>query len=335
MKTAILALLAILTCTASALAISEKDFSASYDAAVAPFYQTGVSGEFKGVAGVFIRYRKFLAENERGAVVIVNGFTESYAKFAEVSYDLSRQGYSIYILDHRGQGFSGRMRKNPRMGYVRHFADYVTDLKTFVDTVVNAQPHARRFILAHSMGGAITALYLAQYPKDFDAAALSAPMHQINTSPYPEWLARFIASASCGIGLGGSYAPGQGDGKSDGSFAKNRLTHSESRYNKAVQLTKTLPEIGMGGASNRWVQQSLRATTQVKKNAPRIQTPVLLLQANEDKIVKLPGQDEFCKRAQHCQKIAYPGAYHELLQETDAIRDQVLEAIIAFFAAHQ
>ena len=321
--------------TVQAFAVSEKDYSASFDAEVAPFYKTGKAGEFKGVGGVPIRYRMFVAEHEKGALVIVNGFTETYVKFAEVIYDLSREGYSIYILDHRGQGFSGRMRKNPRMGYVRHFSEYVTDLKTFVDTVVNAQPHTRRFVLSHSMGGAITALYLAKYPKDFDAAAFSAPMHQINTSPYPEWMARFIANMSCGIGLGGNFAPGQGNHGLDGTFAVNRLTHSEVRYNKAVAVTKAFPEVGMGGASNRWVQQSLRATTAVYKNSPKIQIPVLLLQASEDKLVKLPGQNEFCKRAQHCVKIPFPGAFHELLQETDAIRDRVVEAVIAFFASNQ
>ncbi|MCT6568541.1 alpha/beta fold hydrolase, partial [Staphylococcus aureus] len=42
-------------------------------------------------------------------VVVVPGRIESYVKYPEVAYDLFQQGYDVIVLDHRGQGRSGRI----------------------------------------------------------------------------------------------------------------------------------------------------------------------------------------------------------------------------------
>ena len=81
---------------------------------------------------VDIYYRKFEIKppaEEVGAIVISNGRTESMAGYPELIWDLHQQGYSVYILDHRGQGFSTRLLPDPQKSYVEKFEDYVDDLR--------------------------------------------------------------------------------------------------------------------------------------------------------------------------------------------------------------
>ena len=64
---------------------------------------------------------------------------------------------------HRGQGRSGRLLADPHLGHVNRFNDYVDDLAAFWQQEVQPGPWRKRYILAHSMGGAISTLFLQIY----------------------------------------------------------------------------------------------------------------------------------------------------------------------------
>ena len=85
---------------------------------------------------------------------------ESYVKYAELAYDLFHLGFDVLIIDHRGQGRSGRLLGDPHLGHVNRFNDYVDDLAAFWQQEVQPGPWRKRYILAHSMGGAISTLFL-------------------------------------------------------------------------------------------------------------------------------------------------------------------------------
>lgn len=76
---------------------------------------------------------------------------ESYVKYAELAYDLFHLGFDIFIIDHRGQGRSGRMLSDPHRGHVDHFNDYVEDLAAFWQQEIELGPWRKRYIW-HSMG---------------------------------------------------------------------------------------------------------------------------------------------------------------------------------------
>ncbi|MCX8042635.1 MAG: alpha/beta fold hydrolase [Desulfobacterota bacterium] len=316
-------------------AISEEGFNEAYDTLVVPMYENGVFGEFEGCGGVRIRYAAFEQDNETGALVILHGKSESYIKYAELVYDLKDLGLSCYLMDHRGFGFSERLLSDdPQKTHVGRFDEYVADVKTFIDTVVQPHRHSRVFLLAHSLGGCIAARYLETHPGDITAAVLSAPMLQINTGSYPQTIAYAIAFAATARGKGTEYALGQGP-RDEPRFEKNITTHSYARWSKWEEdLIPAYPQIRSGGATYNWVKESMEAGWLARKQAAKIATPLLIFQAEEDLFVTANGQHEFCEAAQDCTKVFFHGARHEILMETDSIRNIALGMIRAFFRGY-
>lgn len=123
-------------------------------------------GRFESYDGTQIFYYMYIQEHARGCIVISHGFSEFADKYNEVVYTFLQAGYSVFLPEHRGHGRSQRSIRNPEKVYVESFAQYVRDLRLFVHKIV--KPYQNEMILfAHSMGGAIGALYLERYPGIF------------------------------------------------------------------------------------------------------------------------------------------------------------------------
>ncbi|MHC9247077.1 alpha/beta fold hydrolase [Aeromonas jandaei] len=346
MKSLSIPLLALTLFSAGALAVtnpyaltSEADVPTLYQQTLPDFWrQHAIEGEFKGKDGVAIRYAALRQEKVDRAILIVNGRVESYLKYQELAWDLWRQGYSLYLIDHRGQGMSGRMLSDHDKGYVDQFDDYVVDMKQFHDQIIMADKPAKLFLLAHSMGGAISARYLERWPDDIRAAVLSSPMLGINLGGLPKWLAKGLATT---IGTVGGwfgeppYGPGQGPYQDHG-FADNELTHSNSRYQAFRQIYEQHPQIKLGGATAHWIYQGITGADAAIADAGAIKTPLLLLQAGNDSVVDNSAQDEFCSKAR-CEggkPLRIEGAWHELFIESDDKRQPALTAMLDFFARY-
>ena len=346
MKSLSIPLLALTLFSAGALAVtnpyaltSEADVPTLYQQTLPDFWrQHAIEGEFKGKDGVAIRYAALRQEKVDRAILIVNGRVESYLKYQELAWDLWRQGYSLYLIDHRGQGMSGRMLSDHDKGYVDQFDDYVVDMKQFHDQIIMADKPAKLFLLAHSMGGAISARYLERWPDDIRAAVLSSPMLGINLGGLPKWLAKGLATT---IGTVGGwfgeppYGPGQGPYQDHG-FADNELTHSQSRYQAFRQIYEQHPQIKLGGATAHWIYQGITGADAAIADAGAIKIPLLLLQAGNDSVVDNAAQDAFCTKAR-CEggkPLRIEGAWHELFIESDDKRQPALTAMLDFFARY-
>ena len=326
---------------------TEEHFEATYTNEIEPYWNKyKVEGKFTGVDGVEIKYVSFIREGEKGAIVISSGRTEGYFKYHELVYDLGKQGYSVYIHDHRGQGHSGRMASNRQMGHVNNFEDYVQDLHTFVDKVVKKTPHPKLFLLAHSMGGGIAARYIEEYPNDFTAAALSSPMLEpgkhllfVNEGCKAVESTDWIRTNIRGIKTP-RYVLGKSDYEKE-DCGNSELTHSEVRCKKTADLYEQFPDTKLGGPSTHWAAEACKASKQLrsKVEASKIRIPVLVLQAGEDKAVAHQGQEEFCKNLNSSQHVKCEGetpqvikdAYHELFVEKDEYRIPALTKILDFF----
>ena len=319
------------------------------------FWSTrGVSGSFRGAGGLTLRYMVFPQADparEKGAIVISSGRTETMLKYKEVVHDLWRNGWSVYIHDHRGQGLSARepaVADAPMKGHVERFDDYVDDLRSFVVTQVAAGRHRDTFLLAHSMGGAISALLLQRDgPPLFRAAAMSSPMLRIKGMA---GLPADILSCRIGEGLtqhghATDYVVG-GKGYVSPPFEGNDLTGSRVRYQWVQAQERAHPPTQLGSPTYGWLAQSCEAAQRARSQGERVRTPVLLMQAGGDRIVHNSGGQEFCEGVRKAMPalgcdgqgggpVVVPGAEHELLIETDDKRDGVLSRALAFFQAHR
>lgn len=307
----------------------------------AQWQQQAVSGQFYSHDALNLPFAKLVNPQHQRSIMIVNGRTETYLKYQELALDLFSNGFNVYLYDHRGQGLAPRLVANPDIGYVADFSDYVQDLEQFVQQVVLPDAPDNVFLLAHSMGGTISALWLSHTQVRLQAAVLSSPMIGIYLKPLPHWLVNGLLSVldkTCHwLDRSACYAPGQSDYQAL-PFNENDLTHSEVRYQLFLELYQQQPKVQLGGASGQWLTQALLAGKQAIAQAPRITTPLLVLQAGNDVVVDNEEQDTFCQALGNCdggQPKVIQGAAHELFIEQDALRRRALETALTFFERHE
>ncbi|PSV45608.1 alpha/beta fold hydrolase [Photobacterium indicum] len=307
----------------------EDRYAETMSGPVAEMWKQRQEGTFKGVDDLNIGWVSLTGYNHDKAIIVVNGRIESYWKYQELFYDLVKQGYDVYAIDHRGQGISDRLAKDNELGHVEEFDDYVTDLKTFFDTVVTPKKYKQHFLLGHSMGGTISTLFLAKYPSLIKRAVLSAPMHGIQLSNWMKPIASPFARVVEQLQRQPNYAPGQVPYYPK-PFLNNKLCQSQIRYQWFRDLYENKPALKIGGPSARWVWQGMAAANRCITQAANIATPILLIQGSDDNIVDNQAHHRFCQAMNQanrsCELKTINGARHELLFEKDAYRNTVLAA---------
>lgn len=87
---------------------------------------------FHSYDGAAIFYQQYLAAGADTCIVISHGFSEFAEKYNEVIYYFLQQGCSVYILEHRGHGYSEREVSDDQKVYIRDFEDYIKDLDCFM-----------------------------------------------------------------------------------------------------------------------------------------------------------------------------------------------------------
>ena len=326
---------------------------------------------------VKLHHRLYVHRQEsRGGVLVVPGFTEGLTMYQEVIHDLVRNGYSVYIQDHRGQGFSTRLLSDPAdasKGHLDQFDHLVTDLNQFTQHVVASRSGNGKplFVLAHSMGGAVVSLHLAQQAgaTPFKAGALITPMHeptiaQTGLSEGMEQAARrWCDDYSVQLpfqlpGLSSQRVSGQDFDLARAAFearpdqADNDLSHSVPRMlRRWADRAATCEGEHCGhsdakveGPTLRWLNQACSGARAARgEGAARIAVPVLLLNGGQDTVVEAAAQQTFCAHvnaaggsaeasaAGRCVAYTLPQARHSVLVESDAYRHPALAHTLAFF----
>ncbi|KID58054.1 hypothetical protein JF50_04770 [Pseudoalteromonas luteoviolacea] len=282
-------------------------------------WQAGTKGHISTQLGNVFYFRHIPA-CAKYTLVLVNGRIESTYKYKELLWELAKNNIGVVTFDHPGQGYSDRLLANHQIGHIDHFAQYREVLSLIITEQVT--PHTKNWLfLAHSMGGAIVHNYLAYTPATSARGAfLSAPMFEINTSPYPTWFAKWIAKAACTLGKATHFAIGQQPYQPK-PFADNELTGCSARYHVFRELYAQHTELQLGGVSFGWLNAALNETTS-KQPLPSA-VPISIASAKHDSIVNSQAHFSFASQYALCTIKSYPGK-HELLCEVDAIRRAVL-----------
>jgi lysophospholipase len=298
-----------------------------------PVPENVVTGTIKTPDGAELRFARWAPRaGRKGTVCVFTGRGEQIEKYFETVRDLSDRGFSVAMIDWRGQGHSSRRLRDPRKGYVRDFSDYEVDVETFVQQVVLPDCPPPHFALAHSMGGAVM-LRLAHAGKRwFDRMVLSAPMIDLpgRATSLP---VRVLLGVLRLAGQGGRYVPGGGD-KLTGtdSFINNPLTSDPVRYARNAAILEEDPTLGLGSPTVAWADTAFRAmhTFRAMDYPSQIRQPILMLAASNDAVVSTSAIEEFAYHLRAGSHLVIAGSKHEILQEQDRFRAQFWAAFDAF-----
>lgn len=333
-KSCLFSLASLCLMSPDSLAIPEEDFAVQYQELVIPFFNNHAEVHYYNPPhGGHLHYRTILQDRPSPLILILPGRSEPLIKYDELSYDLFHRGYSIVLLDLRGQGGSIRVLDDPHKGHIDHFDTYLMDLESFLKEVVEELPKTSLLSIAHSMGANILSLFVAKHPTSFQRVVLSSPMVEINSELAPAWLTQGITWLYNKIGLEDNYIWGGGPPKIGDADHHKKLSQSAARNAKRIAMEQRHPEYVVGSATFGWLQASFQMTELLKSQAHLIDIPVMILLASEDQVVKVQSQTELCMEIPKCRLVVLHGAYHEILHEADRFRDRALESIESFFSA--
>ncbi len=298
-----------------------------------PVPEGAVTGTIRTPDGAELRYARWAPPaNRRGTVCVFTGRAECIEKYFETVSDLRERGFAVAMIDWRGQGHSSRRLRDPRKGHVRDFADYETDVETFVRDIVLPDCPPPYFALAHSMGGAVMLRLAYAGKRWFDRIVLTAPLIDLpgRTASVP---VRMLIRAMRLSGLGGNYVPG-GSSKLIGTegFVGNPVTSDPVRYARNAAIFQEDPTLGLGSPTVGWVDAAFRTISAFKtRDYPRqVRAPILILAASNDTIVSTAAIEEFAYFLRAGSHLVISGAKHEILQEQDRYRAQFWAAFDAF-----
>lgn len=299
----------------------------------APVPAEGRAEWMTGHGGVRLRAALFQPQGApRGSIIFSPGRTEPIEKHFETIADMTARGFVVLVHDWRGQGLSDRQFADPMRGHaVGGFAPFLADFDAVIAAFAERLP--RPWVaVGHSMGGCLT-LLAATRGAAFDEIVLSAPMLGVLLGSTPAPAARLAAKAMILIGRGGDYVqPGVDIDPFYQRFAGNRLTHDAARYARAGALLAAAPQLALGGPTWGWLDFGLSATASLAKLGALagVKAPVTILTAGLESIVDNAATAAAARALPQSRLIEVPGAFHEILMETDDMRSffqKVLDAL--------
>ena len=132
----------------------------------------------------------------KAIVVISHGLASHSGVFGDFATTMNADGIGVYRFDHRGHGKSDGRDSI----HINSYFEMVEDLRLVVQKAKAEYPNTPIFVLGHSMGGHISALYGTKYPDDVNGFILAAGVlryHQMNFGylPRPEPKDSFVSGA--------------------------------------------------------------------------------------------------------------------------------------------
>ncbi|MFZ1814058.1 MAG: alpha/beta hydrolase [Rhizobiaceae bacterium] len=296
------------------------------------------SDPFCGLAttpdGASLRYARWHTDRPpcKGTVLLLHGRAECIEKLFETVSDLRRSGFDVLTFDWRGQGGSSRQLKDKHRGYVEDFKQYVTDLETILDTIALPDCRSPFFILAHSTGGLVSLLAAPRLVNRVERMVLTSPFLGFGPIPISGGVLKFLTGTLCAFGLGSLYLGSGASPEEKKPFTGNRLTSDTRRFARNATFAASNPELSIGGPTAAWLFAAGRAMDEV--NDPdfigSVNIPSLLVMAGSDVVVSNRAIEEMGRRLRSGKMVAIHGARHEILQERDTYREQLLAAFKAF-----
>lgn len=268
-----------------------------------------------GVGGLRIYWQSWLPDAAaRAIVVIAHGAGEHSGRYPHVASALVRDGYAVYLIDHRGHGRSQGSR-----ALIDRIDNAVADLDALIHLAAGEHPGAQVFLLGHSMGGTISLRYAMRHEADEQLAGLilSGPLAALQGAPLPARLAVKLLS---------TLTPRLPIHAVDPSLV--------SRDPAVVAAYEADPLVHHGKLPARTVAELMAAIESFPEGVTAITVPTLIMYGTADGLCPPAGSVMLGERIGSADKtvIALEGLHHEILNEPE--QGRVLDEIRAWLGAH-
>ena len=271
-------------------------------------------GFFTGVRGARIYHQSWLPDAEPRAVILIShGLAEHSGRYMNLVDRFVPLGYAIYSLDHLGHGRSDGTRV-----YVKRFSDFTNVLGEYLKMIEKWQPDKPMFLLGHSMGALIAAVFLLDHQSAFTGAILSGPSVVVpkNVSRLTIFMARILSALAPKLGVMSLDA------------------EAISRDREVVRAYIDDPLVYTGKTTARLAYELVRAMQRVTEEASRITLPMMILQGGADRLVDPNGARILYDTIGSSDKAikVYDGLYHEVYNEPE--HDEVLSDVATWLEKH-
>lgn len=261
-----------------------------------------------------IYYQGWLPEGEVKAVLfIAHGLAEHGGRYINLVNRMVPLGFAVYALDQYGHGKSDGVRV-----FINDFKDYIRPMKRFRDMVAEWHPEQDVFLMGHSMGGLIAAVFLLDHQEDFAGAIISAPLTKIPTkiNAFSKFMVQTLANV----------------------LPKARLVGIESegisRDPEEVARYVNDPLVYTGNSTTKLGAVTLDAMGWVTSGRVNFCLPMFIIQGTADPLVDLAGAQELYDAISSEDKTLkyYEGYYHEVIN--DLGKEVVLDDIQHWLEDH-
>ncbi|SSY71042.1 alpha/beta hydrolase [Alysiella crassa] len=263
--------------------------------------------KIKTLDGLNLHLQKDIPNAKPKAVVVIShGLASHSGVFGDFAKTMNANDIAVYRFDHRGHGKSDGRDSI----HINSYFEMVEDLRLVVQKAKAEHPNTPVFVLGHSMGGHISALYGTKYPHDVNGFILAAGVLRYNTMnfghlPRPEPKDSFVDGS---VSLTTLNIPFEGAGLSVGGDPLMLNKFSVSFPNSFKEGIKYL-----------------------KDNDDKFVAPVMLISGNKDVFVAPKDAIDFYNETNSVDKslILYPNFGHLLMLENGGqkINDDVAEWI--------
>jgi len=258
-------------------------------------------------------------QKPRAALALVHGLAEHAGRYAALAGRLNAAGIDVYAIDLRGHGHAPGRR-----AWIASFSEYLDDAEALV-AHASAQCATQRvplFLMGHSMGGAIAALYAIERLPQTRVSVAGLLLSSAALAPGRDVPAWMIAASRIISAIWPRF-PAM---KIDAALL--------ARDPGVVAANRADPLVHHGAIPARTGAQLLDAMKRVEAGRAQLRLPVLIWHGAEDKLTEPEGSRAFGANVGSPDRTLtiYEGNYHETLNDLD--RERVIGAMIDWIDRH-
>ncbi|WP_322086121.1 alpha/beta hydrolase [Burkholderia sp. BCC1999] len=250
----------------------------------------------------------------RATIALVHGLAEHAGRYAALAGRLNAAGIDVLAIDLRGHGQSPGKR-----AWVERFDGYLNDADALVAEA--SRGNSPLFLMGHSMGGAVAALYAIERAPARGHALTGLVLSSPALAPGRD-VPRWMLAVSRIISRVWPTFPAI---KIDAALL--------SRDPAIVAANRADPLVHHGAVPARTGAEILDAMARIESGRGALRVPVLVYHGTEDKLTEPDGSRAFGARVGSPDRTLtlYEDGFHETMNDLD--RDRVIDALIAWIHA--